>query len=144
MFCPKCGVENLDERQYCRGCGHYLVPHRLAIEGRLSDATINIQAGSGLIRTGLILLGVNLLNIVINLLIMSDRSSLIFHTVVAVLITLPLILVGFARVRAAKQLLTKEEKEEAPRHALDAPPASVTERPTLEMSGPDKASKTRP
>jgi hypothetical protein len=144
MFCPKCGVENLGERQYCRGCGHYLVPHQLAIEGRLSDVTVNIQAGAGLIRTGLILLGVNLLNIVINLLIMSDRSSLIFHTVVAVLITLPLILVGFARVRTAKRLLTKEEKEGEAQQAIEAPPASVTERPTLEMSGPDQASKTRP
>jgi hypothetical protein len=75
---------------------------------------------------------------------MSDRSSLIFHTLVAVLITLPLILVGFARVRAAKHLLTKDERETVTQQAIEAPPASVTERPTLEMSKPDKTSKTRP
>ena len=144
MFCPKCGDENLDERQYCRVCGHYLVQHRLALEGRLEDVTLNLQAGSGLIRTGLILLGINMLNIVLNLLIMSDRASLIFHTAVAVLVTLPLILVGFARVRTAKRLLTKDEKEDAAQQAIEPPRASVTERSTPEMNAQDYANKNEP
>lgn len=144
MFCPKCGDENLGEQQYCRACGHYLVPHRLAIEGRLEDVTLNVRAGSGLIRTGLILLAVNLLNIIINVLFMNDRASLIFHVVVAVLVTLPLIIIGFARVRTAKGLLTKEGKEDASGRAIEAPPAAINERPTLEMNAPDQAGKSRP
>lgn len=38
MFCPKCGIGNLVEQKFCRGCGHALAGHKIALENNFADA----------------------------------------------------------------------------------------------------------
>ena len=52
MFCPKCGVHNLEDAKFCRACGAdiHLVPQ--ALTGRLPEGTFGVLEGEGLERKG--------------------------------------------------------------------------------------------
>lgn len=49
MFCPKCGIGNLGEQKFCRGCGHALAGHRAALENNFGDAIEKLKSGSALL-----------------------------------------------------------------------------------------------
>jgi ribulose 1,5-bisphosphate synthetase/thiazole synthase len=46
MFCPKCGIGNLSDQKFCRGCGHAVAGHRVALESNFEDAVEKIKSGS--------------------------------------------------------------------------------------------------
>jgi hypothetical protein len=37
MFCPKCGIGNHLDQKFCRGCGHALAGHKVALENNYED-----------------------------------------------------------------------------------------------------------
>jgi hypothetical protein len=37
MYCPKCGTENIEEANFCRGCGADLAPVSQALSGRVPE-----------------------------------------------------------------------------------------------------------
>lgn len=45
MFCPKCGIGNLVDQKFCRGCGHALAGHKVALEDNFEDAVERIKSG---------------------------------------------------------------------------------------------------
>ena len=43
MFCPQCGSDNEAQKNYCRKCGQPLAAVRVAMEGRVDEATKSID-----------------------------------------------------------------------------------------------------
>jgi membrane protein required for beta-lactamase induction len=151
MFCPKCGVNNLDEQRYCRGCGHGLASHRLAMEGKVEDAGTHIKSGSLLVSIGLVIVGIVKLNLLANLIFSPTKWSVIFNLLLLLIVAVPLMVAGILRLNRAKHALSPPHQaddeaiaeSEAARlaaapttdHLIDMP--SVTEHTTLELKEPE-------
>jgi zinc-ribbon domain len=115
MFCPKCGANNLDEQRFCRGCGHGLVSHRLALEGKVEDAGAHVKSGSLLVSVGLIIVGIVKLNLLANLIFSPTKWSVIFNLLLLVFVAVPLMIAGLFRLSHAKGALNppQESRDEA-------------------------------
>jgi hypothetical protein len=151
MFCPKCGAKNADEQSYCRGCGHGLVSHRLALEGKVEDAGTHIKSGSLLISTGLVIIGVVKLNLILNLFFSTSKFGIIFNALLLLLAAVPIMVAGIFRLgRARRSLGPLPNDSENAIPTNDAPPLnaapstehllavpSVTEQTTLELKEPE-------
>lgn len=151
MFCPKCGTKNADEPRYCRACGHGLVSHRLAIEGKIEDAGTHIKSGSMLISIGLVIIGIVKLNLILNLIFGPSKFGIIFNLFLLLAVALPLIITGVFRLFHAKRSLNPAQEDSAEaiatNEALSLPAApttdhlivipSVTEHTTLELKEPE-------
>ena len=129
----------------------------IALKGKLQDATINVKKGSDLVAIGLIIIGICKLNILLNLFVSSDRWGILFNVMLALLVAVPLIVIGVKRLTRAEKILVP--KDEIDQSAIDAsidtsselvnqlPAAdtdrsisipSVTEHTTLELKGPEQ------
>src|SRR5690349_16559217 len=106
MFCPKCGANNADELRYCRGCGHGLASHRLALEGKVDDAGTYIRSGSLLVSIGLVVIGIVKLNLILNLIFTPSKLGVIFNLLLLLLVAVPLIVGGVARISRARRALS--------------------------------------
>ena len=151
MFCPKCGAKNADEQGYCRSCGHGLVSHRLAMEGKIEDAGTHIKSGSLLISIGLIIIGIVKLNLILNLFFSPSKFGIIFNTLLLLLVAVPIMIAGIFRLSRAKRNLGPAPNDDekaitaneatplaaAPTtdHLISVP--SVTEHTTLELKEPE-------
>ena len=131
MFCPKCGAKNADEQSYCRGCGHGLASHRLAMEGKVEDAGTHIKSGSLLISIGLILIGIVKLNLILNLFFSTSKSAIIFNTLLLLLVAVPIMIAGIFRLGRAKRNLgpssNDDDKAITANEATALPAAPTTE-----------------
>jgi hypothetical protein len=149
MFCPKCGMQNLSETTYCRGCGHQLAAHRAALEGKVGDAATHLRKGSEFIGAGLLVLGICKLNILLSYFLGGDKFGVIINLLILLLIAVPLVVFGSFRLRRAKRALNLQPCDdkaiaEADTSQLPAAPTtgsfiempSVTEHTTLELKEP--------
>src|SRR5690349_3500812 len=105
MFCPKCGAKNADEQSYCRGCGHGLTSHRLAMEGKVEDAGTHIKSGSLLISIGLVIIGIVKLNLILNLFFSTSKFGIIFNALLLLLAAVPIMVAGIFRLGRARRNL---------------------------------------
>lgn len=157
MFCPKCGANNADEPRYCRGCGHGLASHRLALEGKVEDAGTHIKSGSLLVSIGLVIVGIVKLNLLANLIFSPTKWSVIFNLLLLLLVAVPLIVAGILRLGHAKRALSSPTAPDD--QALAAGPSaqlasatttdrfietpSVTEHTTLELKEPRRRPQSK-
>ena len=157
MFCPKCGIGNLVDQKFCRGCGHALAGHKAALENNFEDAVEKIKSGS----TALAISAV--LPIVISLMALgvwiSQKDAGVFFTLIpALAFAIPAAIVGLVRLNRAYRVLSStargagkaiEQSQAVAVHlAPGAPtdplihdvqaPASVTENTTLNLDSPDE------
>lgn len=152
MFCPKCGMQNLSEAQYCRGCGHALAAHRMALAGKVADATTHLRKGSEFVGAGLLVLGICKLNLLLNYFLGGDKFGVIINLLILLLVAVPLIAFGIVRLTRAKRALGSQSPRddtamaEADTTQLAAAPTtggiiempSVTEHTTLELKQPER------
>src|SRR5215216_6972035 len=110
MFCPKCGTQNLIEQRYCRGCGHQLAGHRAALEGDYEDATANLKKGSTFISLGFVVGAICKLNILANWFAGVDEFGIIINTLIALLVAVPLVLIGVIRLSQARRVLSPKNQ----------------------------------
>jgi hypothetical protein len=150
MFCPKCGAKNADEQSFCRGCGHGLASHRLAMEGKVEDAGTHSKSGSLLISVGLIIIGIVKLNLVLNLFFSPSKFGIIFSALLLLLAAVPIMVAGIFRLgRARRSLAPAPSDNQNAIPTNEAPPLaaapttenlismpSVTEHTTLELKEP--------
>jgi hypothetical protein len=152
MFCPNCGTNNLLDQKYCRQCGHQLTGHRIALEGTFDESINRLKKGEDLIGSGLIVMGICIINIIINWFLGADRLGILINVIIGLFIALPLMFMGLTRVDRARKLLDPAEQvkrqtlgpagqtsiQPAPAAITDrsiaAPPPSVTEETTLNLN----------
>lgn len=156
MFCPKCGMENHVNQKYCRGCGHALAGHNVALENNFEDAVEKIKSGStalGVSAVTVILISLMALGVWI-----SQKDAGVFFTLFAALvIAIPGTIVGLVRLNRAYRTLSHTDRgnrkpiEQSEARAVHLParattdplvrstqaPASVTENTTLNLISPD-------
>lgn len=153
MFCPKCGANNLDAQRFCRGCGHGLVAHRLALEGKVEDAGAHVKGGSMLVSVGLIIIGIVKLNLILNLIFTTSTWGVFFNLLLLLFVAVPLVAAGIARIGRAKRALGQNDagrdtaalKEDPPARLSAAPDTgaildlpSVTEHTTFKLKEPTR------
>lgn len=109
MFCPRCGTEDGSEQSYCRQCGLSLPAVGLALGGRVDEALSKLKGGSGSLSGGATILVIGLLNALANGYFAAWQSAVV-SAVLGSAIGVPLMVVGMARVRHAKRLLTSGER----------------------------------
>jgi hypothetical protein len=107
MFCPLCNTLNESEQAYCRQCGLSLGGVRLAISGRAGEALSRYQKGGGALSAGAVVLVVCVLIAVLNFFLSSEPRNYgtLINLLVGLVVALPLIIVGAARVSRAGALL---------------------------------------
>jgi uncharacterized protein YejL (UPF0352 family) len=157
MFCPGCGTKNLLDQKYCRQCGHQLAAHRMALEGALDESITKLKKGEDLVGIGLIVLGICAINLIITWAIGAGKFGIVINAFTALLIALPLILIGLYRIDRARRRM--DPAEQAKRQALEnttqpslklnaapvtdrsisAAAPSVTEDTTLSLNPPGRA-----
>lgn len=153
MFCPKCGMQNLNDVQYCRGCGHPLTAHRAALAGQVADATTHLRKGSEFVGAGLLVLGICKLNLLLNYFLGGDKFGVFLNLLILLLVAVPLIAFGVFRLVRAKRALglppppDSNDLADAETTQLTAVPTtgsiiempSVTEHTTLELKAPERS-----
>ena len=159
MFCPKCGIGNLVDQKFCRGCGHALAGHKAALENNFEDAVEKIKSGStalGISAIGLMLISLMALGVWI-----TQNDAGVFFTLVPVLVfMIPAAIIGLVRLNRAYRALNAADRgklkgvEQSKTSAIHLPaaaitdpllqaaqpPASVTEHTTLNLESPGPAS----
>lgn len=159
MFCPKCGIGNLVDQKFCRGCGHALAGHKAALENNFEDAVEKIKSGStalGISAIGLMLISLMALGVWI-----TQNDAGVFFTLVPVLVfMIPAAIIGLVRLNRAYRALSAADRgklkgvEQSKTSAIHLPaaaitdpllqaaqpPASVTEHTTLNLESPGPAS----
>lgn len=133
MFCPRCATENKLEQRYCRQCGLTLPAVKLALEGQVDEAAMNLKKSKTALEWGLIIVVLGLLNAGLNALLHAWQPAII-SGVIGLLIGKALILFAMLRIWRANKLLNPPEKKGKPIltqseyvEATALPPAPITE-----------------
>jgi hypothetical protein len=144
-------MQNPNEPQYCRGCGHALAEHRAALEGKVGDAATHLRKASEFVGAGLVVLGICKLNILLNFFLGGDKFGVIINLLILLLVAVPLVAFGGFRLRRARRALNLQPPDDkaitvVPTSQLPAVPAtgsiiempSVTEHTTFELKEPER------
>ena len=139
MYCPKCGIENLVDQRFCRGCGHGLVGHRIALEKNFEDIAERIKSGStalGICAVGLIMISLMGLGVWI-----SQNDAGVFFTLIPVLaFVIPATILGLIRLtRAYRDLSSANPKKPKPVEQLSTAAVHLDESPTTDPLAPSFA-----
>ena len=107
MFCPRCSAENNLEQKYCRQCGLQLTAARMALHGGVDESLSKYWRGEGLLAGGSILLILSVLAAIANIFLNSSQwnYAVIANLLIGLVVTLPMITIGIARLRRARRAL---------------------------------------
>jgi len=141
MFCPKCGVKNMDDAKFCRACGANISLVSQALEGRLADAKApdwyRLGVGSPpSIEKGVreIFMGIGFLLIALAILIFAPGGSMWWFWMLIPTFALVGGGVGqIVRLRRDQALRPRSDAGASARPTIDeqcSSPSSVTERTT--------------
>lgn len=160
MFCPKCGLGNLVDQKFCRGCGHALAGHRAALENNFEDAVEKIKSGTtvlGISAVGLIVISLMGLGVWL-----TQKDAGVFVTLIPVLaFGIPAAVIGLVRLSRAYRALSNRDHGETkaieqartvavhivpgvttdPLFQDAQAPASVTENTTLSLKSPEESTE---
>lgn len=124
MYCPQCSAHNSQKQKYCRQCGLGLTDVRFALEGKANETITKYRKGGELFVTGLIILGICILNVLINQIMSSEARNLATSAILilGLVISLPIIITGLVRISLADRLLKLKQEQQS-----DPLPGSATE-----------------
>lgn len=115
MYCPRCNTENESEQKYCRRCGLPLAGVRRALDGRAEEALAEYKKGGGALSAAAVILTVCVLVALLNFFLSSEPRGygVLINLLVGLLVTLPMIVSGLARVSRAERLLRDNGEDSA-------------------------------
>lgn len=132
MFCPKCGIGNLVDQKFCRGCGHALAGHRAALENNFEDAVEKIKSGSTAL--GISVVGQTLISLMALGVWLTQKDAGVFVTLVPVVaFAIPAATVGIIRLTRAYRALSPTDRgnrkavEQSKTAAIHSAPGAVTD-----------------
>ena len=109
MFCPKCGIVNLVDQKFCRGCGHALAGHKAALENNFEEAVEKIKSGSAILGVGVI--GLIVISLITLAVWIAQNDALVFFTLVPVLaFVIPATILGLVRLSRAYRALSATDR----------------------------------
>src|SRR5205809_4938602 len=109
MFCPKCGIVNLVDQKFCRGCGHALAGHKAALENNFEEAVEKIKSGSAILGVGVI--GLIVTSLITLAVWIAQNDALVFFTLVPVLaFVIPATILGLVRLSRAYRALSATDR----------------------------------
>lgn len=156
MYCPQCGTQNEPGQSYCRQCGQPLTSVRLALEGRVDEATAKFGKAEDLLAAGLLTFVIFVLTGIISLAI-GGLVPFAVNGILGFTICLPIVATGLVRVDRLRRLLDSQKEpgqlspgqSARPAAALPAAratdplgpkvqiPNSVTEHTTFSLKTPE-------
>ncbi len=112
MFCPQCSAENNLEQKYCRRCGLQLTAARIALPGVVDEALATYRKGANLLSGGSIFLIFSVMAALANILLNSSpwNYGVIINLLLGLVITVPMIVIGIARLRRAQRALQPKDE----------------------------------
>lgn len=127
MFCPLCNTENEAGQGFCRQCGLSLGGVRLAVSGRAGEALLKYKKGGGALSAGTMVLVVCVLIAILNFFLSSEPRNYgtLINLLVGLVVALPMIIVGTARVSRAGALLKDDGATTGQIRGLADGPASL-------------------
>lgn len=157
MFCPRCSVENGIQQKYCRHCGLDLAAARISLQGGVGEALTAHKKGEVLLSSGAITLVIFIVGALANVFLSPGWNyPVLINLLLGLVIGVPLMAAGVARLRRARGILNPKDESEVldqPSQTLppnlQAPsterlflrpkdPGSVTEQTTLNLKSPAK------
>jgi hypothetical protein len=156
MFCPKCGIGNLIDQKFCRGCGHALTGHRTALESSFEEAVENIKSGTAALAASAAVL-IILSALVLGVWIFQKDAGALFILIPMLAFAIPATTIGLIRLNRAYRELSPARRDRqrpvieskmttvqlAPGATTDSlalsanSPASITEHTTLDLKSAD-------
>jgi hypothetical protein len=159
MFCPKCGIGNLVDQKFCRGCGHALAGHKAALENNFEDAVEKLKSGSTLLgASAAVLIVISLM--ALGVWIFQKDGGAFFILVPVLAFAIPATILGLVSLNSAYRALSATDR--AKLNTIDQPntsdvylaaaattdrlalsaqaPASVTEHTTLNLQSSEPTS----
>lgn len=153
MFCPRCSTQNETGQKFCRQCGLSLTAVTHALEGRGRETRLKLKGGETVILASGVLLSILALVALLTLVLGYLSNGVLYTGVLflpffALLVTLPFIFGGLARLRRDKRPLEikgepdrlefehSENRDVLPAasHPPILMPGSVAEHTTRELS----------
>ncbi|MGH9798752.1 MAG: zinc-ribbon domain-containing protein [Blastocatellia bacterium] len=131
MFCPKCGAQNKDDQKFCRGCGQSLPAVRMALEGKIEEATQALTKDFDKLASGAVTL-IIFASIALAASFFS-KGSAIFNLVLGLLIAAPMIFVGMKRLQNSIKLLDPKEQ---PKPLPSSTPAALPQPEAQQVALP--------
>lgn len=159
MFCPRCGIANLADQKFCRGCGHGLTGHRVALENNFNDLAGKVKDGAT--KLGLSAIGLIIITLMCLAVWLTQKDEGVFFTLIPMLaFTIPAAVIGLVQLnRVLRELSAPRGAERKavelsdtvpiqwaagavtdPLSQSSKAPASVTEHTTLNLESPGPAS----
>lgn len=126
MFCPRCSAQNKEEQKFCRQCGLSLSSVRLALSGKVDEATAAISKNVDRIAGGALTLSIFAL--------VALASSFISGFSAAINLTLGLLIAGPMIYRGLKQagrtIKLLDPKEQPSEKIKELPVSPTPEQPS--------------
>jgi len=139
MFCPRCAAQNKLEQKFCRNCGLSLPSVRLALEGKVEEASATIAKDVDHLVGGAVTFGIFALIALISAFF--DRGNAVINLTLGFLIAGPIFYRGLKRAQRAIELIAPKEasqkqiRETASAPALEAADESAVALPAVPDTG---------
>ncbi len=112
MFCPRCAARNKPEQKFCRNCGLSLPAVRMALEGKIDEAAVELKQSYENLGGGVGVMGFFVLAAAVNALLW-DWGVLI-NLILGFLITIRWFRRGFKQMESVMKTLEGKELRTAP------------------------------
>jgi zinc ribbon protein len=117
MFCPRCGAQNRLEQKFCRNCGLSLPSVRLALEGKVDEAAVELKQSHENLGPAVGTLGFFILAALGNALFGVEWGAAI-NLILGALITIGWFHKGFKQMNRVLKTLEGKEREGSTRPAI--------------------------
>lgn len=104
----RCGLGNLADQKFCRGCGHALAGHRAALENNFEEAVEKIKSGTTILGISAVgFIAISLMGLGVWL---TQKDAGVFVTLVPVLaFGIPAAVIGLVRLNRAYRALSAQD-----------------------------------